>query len=102
MPEFDGLDVCREISKSSDVPILFLSARDDEIDRVLGLEIGGDDYVDQALQPARTRRAGSTSSCDAWLRAGRVRRSRMRAVARAALGRPRTARRNDSGVPRFI
>ncbi|MFV7930205.1 response regulator, partial [Enterococcus faecium] len=45
MPEFDGLDVCREIRKSSDVPILFLSARDEEIDRVLGLEIGGDDYV---------------------------------------------------------
>ncbi|TIH74436.1 response regulator, partial [Klebsiella pneumoniae] len=37
MPEFDGLDVCREIRKSSDVPILFLSARDEEIDRVLGL-----------------------------------------------------------------
>src|SRR5215212_12224980 len=45
MPEFDGLDVCREIRKTSDLPILFLSARDEEIDRVLGLEIGGDDYV---------------------------------------------------------
>ena len=45
MPERDGLDVCRQVRKSSDVPILFLSARDDEIDRVLGLEIGGDDYV---------------------------------------------------------
>ena len=43
MPEFDGLDVCRDIRKTSDVPILFLSARDEEIDRVLGLEIGGDD-----------------------------------------------------------
>ncbi len=45
MPEMDGLEVCRQIRKSSDVPILFLSARDEEIDRVLGLEIGGDDYV---------------------------------------------------------
>jgi two-component system OmpR family response regulator len=45
MPETDGLDVCRQLRKSSEVPILFLSARDDEIDRVLGLEIGGDDYV---------------------------------------------------------
>ena len=45
MPELDGLEVCRQIRKSSDVPILFLSARDEEIDRVLGLEIGGDDYV---------------------------------------------------------
>jgi two-component system OmpR family response regulator len=45
MPEMDGLEVCRQIRKSSDLPILFLSARDEEIDRVLGLEIGGDDYV---------------------------------------------------------
>ena len=51
MPEFDGLDVCREIRKSSDVPILFLSARDDEIDRILGLEIGGDDYVTKPFSP---------------------------------------------------
>src|SRR5438128_12318825 len=51
MPEFDGLDVCREIRKSADVPILFLSARDDEIDRVLGLEIGGDDYVTKPFSP---------------------------------------------------
>src|SRR3569833_3440199 len=45
MPEMDGLEVCRQIRKTSDVPILFLSARDEEIDRVLKLEIGGDDYV---------------------------------------------------------
>lgn len=43
MPELDGLEVCREVRKFSDVPILFLSSRDDEIDRILGLEIGGDD-----------------------------------------------------------
>jgi two-component system OmpR family response regulator len=51
MPEFDGLDVCREVRKSSDVPILLLSARDEEIDRVLGLEIGGDDYVTKPFSP---------------------------------------------------
>ena len=51
MPEFDGLEVCREIRKSSDVPILFLSSRDDEIDRILGLEIGGDDYVTKPFSP---------------------------------------------------
>ena len=51
MPEFDGLDVCREIRKGSDVPILFLSARDEEIDRILGLEIGGDDYVTKPFSP---------------------------------------------------
>jgi two-component system OmpR family response regulator len=52
MPEMDGLELCRQIRKSSDVPILFLSARDEEIDRVLGLEIGGDDYV---TKPFSTR-----------------------------------------------
>jgi len=51
MPEFDGLDVCRQIRRNSDVPILFLSARDEEIDRVLGLEIGGDDYVTKPFSP---------------------------------------------------
>ena len=51
MPEIDGLEVCRKLRRTSDVPILFLSARDDEIDRVLGLEIGGDDYVTKPFSP---------------------------------------------------
>lgn len=51
MPERDGLDVCRQIRKSSDVPILFLSARDEEIDRIIGLELGGDDYVSKPFSP---------------------------------------------------
>lgn len=51
MPELDGLEVCREIRKFSEVPILFLSSRDDEIDRILGLEIGGDDYVTKPFSP---------------------------------------------------
>lgn len=51
MPEMDGLDVCRQVRKSSNLPILFLSARDEEIDRVLGLEIGGDDYVTKPFSP---------------------------------------------------
>jgi two-component system OmpR family response regulator len=51
MPEVDGLDVCRQIRKSSDVPILFLSARDEEVDRIIGLEIGGDDYVSKPFSP---------------------------------------------------
>ncbi|MCP4934266.1 MAG: response regulator transcription factor [bacterium] len=45
MPELDGLEVCRELRKTSEVPVLFLSSRDEEIDRIVGLEIGGDDYV---------------------------------------------------------
>jgi two-component system OmpR family response regulator len=51
MPELDGLDVCREVRKTSEIPILFLSSRDDEIDRILGLEIGGDDYVTKPFSP---------------------------------------------------
>lgn len=45
LPEIDGLSACRHIRTESRVPILFLSARSDEIDRVLGLELGGDDYL---------------------------------------------------------
>ncbi|MBY2908513.1 response regulator transcription factor [Rhizobium leguminosarum] len=51
MPEMDGLEVCRQIRKTSGLPILFLSARDEEIDRILGLEIGGDDYVTKPFSP---------------------------------------------------
>ncbi len=51
MPETDGLAVCREIRRDHDTPILFLSARNEEIDRVLGLELGGDDYVTKPFSP---------------------------------------------------
>lgn len=51
MPEKDGLEVCREIRKTSKIPILFLSARDEDIDKVVGLEIGGDDYVAKPFSP---------------------------------------------------
>ncbi len=51
MPEMDGFATCREIRKHSETPILFLSARDEEIDRVLGLELGGDDYVTKPFSP---------------------------------------------------
>ena len=45
IPEVDGLDVCRELHKSSGVPIIMITARGEEVDRVVGLEIGADDYV---------------------------------------------------------
>jgi len=45
IPEVDGLDVCRELRKSSSVPIIMITARGEEVDRVVGLEIGADDYV---------------------------------------------------------
>lgn len=51
LPEMDGLEVCKALRRTSEVPILFLTARDDEIDRVLGMEIGGDDYVTKPFSP---------------------------------------------------
>ena len=51
MPGMDGLELCRQVRRGSEVPILFLSARDEEIDRVLGLELGGDDYVTKPFSP---------------------------------------------------
>jgi DNA-binding response OmpR family regulator len=45
MPDMDGFDVCRSIRKSHNAPILFLSARDKDIDKIVGLEIGADDYM---------------------------------------------------------
>lgn len=52
LPDIDGFEVCRSIRKFSDVPILFLTSRSDEVNRVVGLEIGGDDYV---VKPFSTR-----------------------------------------------
>lgn len=51
LPELDGLEVCRRLRARSEVPILFLTARDDEIDRILGLELGADDYVTKPFSP---------------------------------------------------
>lgn len=70
MPGLDGLEVCREIRRSSEVPIIFLSARDEEADKVAGLMLGADDYVTKPFRPrefvarikARLRR--SRAACD--------------------------------------
>lgn len=51
MPGLDGLETCRQLRRTSDVPILFLSSRDEEVDRIIGLEIGGDDYVTKPFSP---------------------------------------------------
>ena len=45
LPEMNGFDVCKKIRESSTVPIVMITAREDEVDKVLGLEIGADDYV---------------------------------------------------------
>ncbi len=65
--DVDGLDVCRQVRTDSKTPVIFLTARDDEIDRVLGLELGADDYVTKPFSPrelvarvkAVLRRAGA-------------------------------------------
>ncbi|MDH5824128.1 two-component system response regulator CreB [Luteimonas sp. RD2P54] len=51
LPDASGFDVCRELRGFSAVPVLFLTARNDEVDRVLGLEIGADDYVVKPFSP---------------------------------------------------
>ena len=69
MPQADGFEVCSELRRESNVPILFLSARDHEVDKVLGLGLGGDDFVSKPFSPrelvarvkALLRRAGASS-----------------------------------------
>ncbi|MCX7772113.1 MAG: response regulator transcription factor, partial [Clostridia bacterium] len=51
MPGISGLDVCREIRKNSEVPIILVSARDETFDKVLGLELGSDDYIAKPFSP---------------------------------------------------
>ncbi|MED1468504.1 response regulator transcription factor [Bacillus salipaludis] len=51
MPHVDGLELCKKIRKQSEIPIIFISARDSEFDRILGLELGGDDYLTKPFSP---------------------------------------------------
>ncbi|WP_028863781.1 response regulator [Psychromonas aquimarina] len=51
LPDINGLELCKTIRGFSDIPIIFLSARSEEIDRVVGLEIGGDDYMTKPFSP---------------------------------------------------
>lgn len=52
LPDIDGLEVCRRIRATGNLPVIFLTARDDEVDRVLGLELGADDYLTKPFSPA--------------------------------------------------
>ncbi len=52
LPDIDGFEVCRRVRAFSAVPVIFLTARGEEIDRVLGLELGGDDYLAKPFSPA--------------------------------------------------
>lgn len=51
LPDANGFELCREIRKISDIPVIFLTARDAEVDRIVGLEIGGDDYLTKPFSP---------------------------------------------------
>jgi len=51
LPDIDGLEVCRRLRRTSTIPVIFLTARDSEVDRVLGLELGADDYVTKPFSP---------------------------------------------------
>jgi DNA-binding response OmpR family regulator len=51
LPDMDGLDVCRRLRNDSQVPILMLTARDDDVDKIVGLEVGADDYLTKPFNP---------------------------------------------------
>jgi two-component system alkaline phosphatase synthesis response regulator PhoP len=51
LPDIDGFEVCREIRKKSDVPILMLTARKEDVDKIVGLELGADDYITKPFNP---------------------------------------------------
>ncbi len=51
MPELDGMEVCRRLRAEGNVPIIFLSSKGDEVDRIVGLELGGDDYLAKPFSP---------------------------------------------------
>ncbi|UWR22191.1 response regulator transcription factor [Sulfitobacter sp. S190] len=82
LPEMDGLAMCRALRNDRDTPVLFLTAREDEIDRVLGFELGGDDYVTKPFSPRELiarirailrRSAGRSAAPAAQLKHGRLR-----------------------------
>ncbi len=81
LPDLDGLEVCRRIRRSSDVPVLMLTARGDDVDRIIGLELGADDYLPKPFNPRELlarlravlrRRAGARSSARNVMRFGRL------------------------------
>jgi DNA-binding response OmpR family regulator len=80
LPGVDGLDVCRRLRRESGVPIIMLTARVEEADRIVGLELGADDYVTKPFSPgelvarirATLRRAGGEVGPSTMLRAGDV------------------------------
>jgi len=93
MPKLDGLEVCRRLRAQGDLPILFLSSRDDEIDRILGIELGADDYVVKPFSPREV-----TARVQAILRRAR---SAPPAPAQAAMSHGRLSLDPESWIARW-
>jgi len=80
LPDLDGFETCRRIRAVSDVPVLMLTAKGEETDRIVGLELGADDYLPKPFNPremlarlrAILRRSGSAASGDRVMRFGRL------------------------------
>jgi len=80
LPDMNGLDVCRELRQRADVPVLMLTARKDDIDKILGLELGADDYLTKPFNPrelvarirAVLRRSGSRQRPGKLIEAGNL------------------------------
>src|SRR2546426_7563220 len=51
LPDIDGIEICRRLRQKSDVPILMLTARDEDVDKIIGLEVGADDYMTKPFNP---------------------------------------------------
>jgi DNA-binding response OmpR family regulator len=93
LPDMDGFEICRRVRAESDVPILMLTARGDEMDRIVGLELGADDYLPKPFHPRELlarlrailrRSRGSSSARLASLRFGRLEIDRQARVVRIA------------------
>jgi DNA-binding response OmpR family regulator len=82
LPDMDGLDVCRQLRTRSDIPVLMLTARGDAVDRIVGLEIGADDYLPKPFEPRELL-------------------ARLRAILRRRVDAPRGEDKTGSEVLRF-
>ena len=80
LPDMDGLDICRKVRATSNVPIIMLTARDEDIDKIVGLEVGADDYVTKPFNARELvariksilRRANAPSATSRKLRCGEI------------------------------
>jgi two-component system OmpR family response regulator len=93
MPELDGLELCRKIRARGPLPIIFVSSRDEELDRVLGLELGGDDYLTKPFSPREL-----SARVAAVLRRGRTSQFPPEARPPAERARPELAGKPDAAL----